>query len=63
MYPPKRTLLDLVQQSLQSQDQAGALLAAALPLDERRALGVALAPMRLFHAGELLTLMPSSFSR
>jgi protease-4 len=63
VYPPKRTLFDLVQQSLQSQDQAGALLAAALPLDERRALGVALAPMRLFHAGELLALMPSSFSR
>jgi protease IV len=63
VYPPKRTFFDLLQQSLQSQDQAGALMAAALPLDERRALGVALAPMRLFHAGELLALMPSSFYR
>jgi len=63
VYPPKRTLFDFVQQSLQSQDQAGALLAAALPLDERRALGIALAPMRLFHAGELLTLMPIGFLR
>lgn len=62
-YPPKRTLYELLSESMQSESRAALLLSAALPPDERRAAGLLTAPMRLFRPGELLALMPAGFSR
>ena len=66
VYPPKRSLYELVTESLSSstsESRAGSLLTAALPADERRAVGLLTAPMRLFRPGEMLALMPVAFSR
>jgi len=68
VYPPKRSLYELLSQSLASESssastRAGVLLAAALPADERRAAGLLTAPLRLFRPGELLTLMPTAIVR
>ena len=63
-YPPRRTLLDLVSDSLQSQTSAEAGIVAALGPEERRIVGILTAPSRLFHPGELLAVMPfGMFSR
>ena len=62
-YPPRRTIFDLVSESLQSQStEAG--VAAVLGPEERRMIGILTAPGRLFHPGELLAVMPFGvFSR
>ena len=62
-YPPRRTIFDLVSESLQSQStEAG--VAAMLGPEERRMIGILTAPGRLFQPGELLAVMPFGvFSR
>jgi protease-4 len=63
-YPPRRTLLEMVSESLQSDTGADAGLAAMLGPEERRVIGMLTAPARLFHPGELLAMMPfGMFSR
>ena len=63
-YPPRRTLLDMVSESLQSQSRVEAGVAAVLGPEERRMIGMLTAPGRLFHPGELLAVMPFGvFSR
>ncbi len=63
-YPPRRTLLEWVGESLQSQSRAEAGVAAILGPEERRMIGMLTAPSRLFHPGELLAVMPFGvFSR
>jgi protease-4 len=62
-YPPRRSVFELISQALQGDDRVDSLLMGALPGDERRAMGLALAPARLFRAGELLALMPAGFTR
>jgi protease-4 len=63
-YPPRRTLIDFVTESLQSRDRTGAGLAALIGPEERRVIGMLTAPSRLFHPGELLAMMPFGiFSR
>jgi protease IV len=57
-YPPKRSVYDLLTQSLQSENRAALLLAATMSPAERRALGWLTAPARLFRPGESLALMP-----
>jgi len=60
VYPPKRSFFDLVTKGFKT-EQGGSLLAMLVPDEERRALGVALSPLRLFQPGETLALMPALF--
>jgi protease-4 len=62
-YPPRRTLFELVAESLRSENRASLLLSLALSPDERKAIAFATAPMRLFRRGETLALMPYAFVR
>ena len=63
VYPPKRTVYEMLSESLSSESRAGLLLSATLPADERRAAGLLTAPMRLFKPGELLAVMPTTLVR
>ena len=65
VYPPKRSFYELVSESLSSSSdsRAAAFLGAALPDDERRAIGLLSAPMRIFKPGEVLAIMPALISR
>jgi protease-4 len=64
VYPPKRSVYELLAESLGSSDsRANLLIGAALPADERRAAGLLTAPMRLFRPGELLAVMPTRVVR
>jgi protease-4 len=63
VYPPRRTVYELIAESLRSENRAGLAAAALLPPDERRALALLTAPMRLFRYGEPLALMPDFFVR
>ena len=63
VYPPRRNVYELIAQSLRAEHRAGAAVAAVLPPDERRALALLTAPMRLFRHGEPLALMPDLFVR
>ena len=60
VYPPRRTFLDLVSKGFRS-DQ-GSLIETLIPFEQRRAVGIALSPFRLFHADEALALMPAFFT-
>ena len=60
VYPPRRTFLDLVSKGFKS-DQ-GSLIETLIPFEQRRAVGIALSPFRLFHADEALALMPAFFT-
>ena len=60
VYPPKRSFFDLVAKGFKT-EQGSSLLTMLVAPDERRALGVALSPLRLFHPGETLALMPALF--
>ena len=60
VYPPKRSLFELLSKGFKTE---GSVLADVLPADERRAVGMALAPFRLFRPNEALALMPSLFLR
>jgi protease-4 len=64
VYPPKRSLYEVLSEGLSSSEsRAGLLLGAALPADERRAAGLLTAPMRIFKPGELLAIMPTTLLR
>ena len=61
VYPPRKTFFELVSKGFKTEQ--GSLIASVLPEDERRAVGVALAPWRLFRPNEVLALMPGLFLR
>jgi protease-4 len=61
VYPPRKTFFELVSKGFKTEQ--GSLIASILPEDERRAVGVALAPWRLFRPDEALALMPGLFLR
>jgi len=61
VYPPRRSFFDLVAKGFKTEQGSSSLLTMLVPQDERRALGVALSPLRLFHPGETLALMPALF--
>jgi len=62
VYPPRRSVYEMLAQAMQLESRHDLLAAAALlPADERRALGVITAPMRLFRRAEPLALMPYAF--
>jgi protease IV len=58
VYPPRRTVFDLLARSMQSDAGPEVLLPFLLRPAERQAAAVATAPMRLFRNGELLALLP-----
>ncbi len=60
-YPPKRTIYEVIAESLRSENRSSLLLSLALTPEERRAIAVATAPVRLFRRGETLALMPYTF--
>ena len=62
VYPPKRSLYELLSASLSGMDQR-AELAALLGVRDRRAMAALTAPLRLFRRGELLALMPIGYVR
>lgn len=62
VYPPKRSVYDLLMASLSGMDER-AQLAAMLGVSERRAVGALTAPLRLFRRGEPLALMPMGYIR
>jgi protease-4 len=62
VYPPRRSLYDLLMGSFSGMDER-AQLAAMLGIRDRRALGVLTAPIRLFRPGEPLALMPFGYVR
>lgn len=58
-YPPKRSVYELIAQSLQqSEGSASLTLQTLFSPEERRAIGLITAPMRLFRRGELLAILP-----
>ena len=63
VYPPRRNVYELIAESLRSENRASLAAAALLPADERRALALLTAPVRLFRHGEPLALMPDFFIR
>lgn len=62
VYPPKRSLYDVLTASLWGMDQR-AELAALLGVQDRRAVSALMAPLRLFRRGEPLALMPMGYMR
>lgn len=62
VYPPRRSLYDLLMSSFTGMDER-AQLAALLGIRDERALGALTAPVRLFRRGELLALMPFGYIR
>jgi protease-4 len=68
-YPPRKTLFDLLAERLSGSNSERDLpvdlrmMAALFGADERLALGLLTAPMRLFKRGEPLALMPVGFLR
>ena len=62
VYPPKRSIFDLVSDPFGVTSDRGGVL-AALPAGDRRAVTSALSVMRRFHRGEPLTIMPNVFWR
>jgi len=64
VYPARRTVYEMLAEALQLESRGDLVTAAALlPADERRALGLVTAPMRLFRRAEPLALMPYAFLR
>jgi protease-4 len=57
VYPPRRTLFEILTDAFDGMDD-GVGLAALVGPGDRQALGVLTAPMRLFRRGEPLALMP-----
>jgi len=62
VYPPKRSLYDLLSASLSGMDQR-AELAALLGVRDGQAVAALTAPLRLFRRGEPLALMPAGYVR
>lgn len=63
VYPARRSVYEMLAEALQLESRGDLLAAALLPADERRALGLITAPMRLFNRAEPLALMPYAFVR
>ncbi len=57
VYPPRRSVYELLSRGFKAEQ--GSLLTWLLPSQERRALGMALSPLRLFRPNETLALMPA----
>jgi protease-4 len=62
-YPPKRTIYEIVAESLRSENRSSLFLSLALSPEERQAIAVATTPVRLFRRGETLALMPYTVVR
>jgi protease-4 len=62
IYPPKRSLYDVLMSSLPGVDERAGV-AALLGVQDRRAIGTLTAPLRLFRRGEPLAIMPMAFMR
>jgi protease-4 len=62
VYPPKRSLYDVLMASWSGMDQR-VELAALLGVRDRRAVAALTAPLRLFRRGEPLALMPVGYMR
>lgn len=62
MYPPKRSLYDVLMSSLPGVDERAGV-AALLGVQDRRAIGTLTAPLRLFRRGEPLAIMPMAYMR
>ena len=63
VFPPKRSLYEVLADPFgRTSDQAGAL-AALLGLNDRRMVNTLTAPLRVFRRGEPLALMPNVFVR
>ncbi len=60
VYPPRRSVYELLSKGLRTKES---LLDVLAPADERRALGILAAPLRVFRSGEPLALMPGLFVR
>ena len=61
VYPPRRSVYELLSRGFRAEQ--GSLLTWLVPGEERRALGIALSPIRLFHPHETLALMPAIFMK
>jgi protease-4 len=62
VYPPRRSLYDLLMASFSGMDERTEL-AVMLGIRDRRAVGMLTAPVRLFRPGEPLALMPFGYIR
>lgn len=62
VYPPRRSLYEILSSQLGGSDER-LRLAALMGTSERRALGMAAAPWTLFRKGEALALMPFGYLR
>jgi len=62
VYPPKRSVYDLLMASFSGMDEAGQM-AAMIGIRDRRAVGALTAPLRLFRPGEPLAMMPFGYIR
>jgi protease-4 len=62
VYPPKRSLYEMLADPFGRSDQSGAI-AAFLGLSDRRIVNTLTAPLRVFRRGEPLALMPNVFVR
>ena len=62
VYPPKRSLYDVLMSSLPGVDERAGV-AALLGAQDRRAIGALTAPLRLFRRGEPLAIMPMAYMR
>jgi protease-4 len=62
VYPPRRSLYDLLMSSFSGMDER-AQIAALLGIRDQRAVGTLTAPLRLFRPGEPLAIMPFGYMR
>jgi protease IV len=62
-YPPRRTLYELLTQFYGTEGGELAGATVMLGVEDRRAVGALLAPLRLFQRGEPLALLPFTFVR
>jgi len=57
-YPPKRSVYEMIAQSFKSETSAALAIQSMLSPQERRAVSLITAPMRLFRPGEPLAILP-----
>jgi len=63
VFPPKKSLLEVVSDPFGRSDSGGGLVGALLGLRNARAIDAVTAPLRLFRRGEPLAIMPNVFVR
>jgi protease-4 len=63
VYPPRRSLYELVSRGFRTEQGGNTLLASFVPDKERQAVGIALSPLRFFQPNETLALMPALFMK